>query len=45
MGKIIDFIKRNKVKVIIIVAIIIILILFFLVGKLSGNKDLSYIPI
>lgn len=40
-----DFIKRNKVKIIILVVIVVILIGLFLIGRTSGGKDINYIPV
>ena len=45
VNKIIEFIKLNKIKVIIIIVIILFLIGLFILGKTSGGKDINYIPL
>ena len=44
-NKIIDFIKENKVKIIIAIIIVLILAGLFILGKSSSGKEINYIPI
>ncbi len=45
VNKIKEFINKNKVKIIIIVIIILFLLGIFFLGKISGGKDINYIPV
>lgn len=40
-----EFVKMNKIKLIIVLVIILILFGLFMVGKTSGGKDINYIPV